>query len=72
MRVNIQWLRKTLKKNFCTDDKYDEKYAEDGTQISKHRNFKVLSNITYDNDTKKFQFGKISDELKQMFVVKKV
>ena len=60
---------KELKKNFCTDDnKYDEKYAEDGTQILKHRNFKVLSNITYDKETKKFQFGKISDELKEMFV----
>ena len=60
---------KELKKNFCEDDnKYDEKYAEDGTQILKHRNFKVLSNISYDKETKKFQFGKISDELKEMFV----
>ena len=60
---------KELKKNFCSDDnKYDEKYAEDGTQILKHRNFKVLSNISYDNDTKKFKFGKISDELKEMFL----
>lgn len=58
---------KTLKKNFCTEEKYDENYTEDGMQVLKHRNFKVLNNITYDNDTKNFSFGKISDDLKEMF-----
>ena len=60
---------KKLKEIFCEgDSKYDENYAEDGTQILKHRNFKVLSNISYDKQKKKFQFGKISDGLKEMFV----
>ena len=60
---------KILKDIFCEgESKYDENYAEDGTQILKHRNFKVLSNISYDKQKKKFQFGKISDELKDMFL----
>ena len=50
------------------DNKYDENYVEDGTQICKHKNFKVLNNISYDKQLKKFKFGKISDELKEMFV----
>ena len=50
------------------DSKYDENYAEDGTHISKHRNFTILNNISYDNQTKKFNFGKISDDLKETFV----
>ena len=49
------------------ESKYDEKYTEDGTQISKHRNFKVMNNISYDFDKKCFKLGKISDELKEMF-----
>ena len=32
------------------ESKYDENYAEDGTQILKHRNFKVLNNISYDKE----------------------
>ena len=60
---------KKLKDNFSEgDSKYDEKYAEDGTHIFNHRNFKVLSNISYDNKNKKFKFGKISEELKDMFL----
>ena len=60
---------KKLKANFGEkDSKYDENYAEDGTQICKHKNFKVLNNISYDKQLKKFKFGKISDELKEMFV----
>ena len=60
---------KLLKENFTEkDNKYDEKYAEDGTQICKHRNFKVLNNISYDKSKKVFKFGKISDELKEMFL----
>lgn len=50
------------------ESKYDEKYAEDGTQISNHRNFKILNNISYDKENKQFKFGKISDELKEMFL----
>ena len=67
----IQNYYKKLKENFCEGEdkkKYDENYAEDGTQILKHRNFKVLSNISYDKAQKKFNFGKISEELKQMFL----
>ena len=45
-----------------------EKYAEDGIHISKHRNFTILNNISYDKETKKFSFGKISDDLKETFV----
>jgi hypothetical protein len=60
---------KKLKEIFCEgESKYDENYAEDGTQILRHRNFKVLSNISYDKEKKKFQFGKISEELKEMFL----
>jgi hypothetical protein len=60
---------KKLKENLGEkDSKYDENYAEDGTQICKHKNFKVLNNISYDKKLKKFKFGKISDELKEMFV----
>ena len=60
---------KKLKANFGEkDSKYDENYAEEGTQICKHKNFKVLNNISYDKQLKKFKFGKISDELKEMFV----
>ena len=60
---------KKLKELFSEgDSKYDENYAEDGTHISKHRNFTILNNISYDNDTKKFKFGKISDDLKETFV----
>ena len=59
---------KILKENFSEKgNKYDETYAEDGTQICKHRNFKILNNISYDKEKKVFKFGKISDELKEMF-----
>ncbi len=38
---------KELKENFSEKgNKYDEKYAEDGTQICKHRNFKIFNNIS--------------------------
>ena len=60
---------KTLKGIFSEEEgKYDENYAEDGLSISKHRNFKVLNNISYNKEKKKFQFGKISEELKEMFL----
>lgn len=58
---------KMLKEKFGTSDKYDENYAEDGTTICKHKNFKILNNITYEKETKQFKFGKISEELRQMF-----
>lgn len=59
---------KKLKEVFGSEDKYDENYAEDGTTILKHNNFKILNNIEYNKETKQFNFGKISDELKEMFV----
>ena len=60
---------KKLKEQFVSDDnKYDENYAEDGTTILKHNNFKILNNIEYNKETKQFNFGKISDELKEMFL----
>ena len=40
----------------------------DGTTILTHNNFKVLQNIEYDKETKQFKFGKISEELKEMFL----
>ena len=65
----VQNYVKILKENFIENaKKYDEKYAEDGIEISKHRNFKILNNISYDKNKKKFRFGKIPDELKQMFL----
>ena len=68
-KEKIQSYSKILKETLSEGEtKYDEKYAEDGTQISKHRNFKVLNNISYDNTKKHFKFGKISDELKEMFL----
>ena len=39
---------KLLKEKFGAQDKYDENYAEDGTTILKHNNFKILLNIEYD------------------------
>ena len=59
---------KRLKEKFSSDDKYDENYAEDGTTILTHNNFKILQNIEYDKETKQFKFGKISEELKEMFL----
>ena len=49
-----KWLFQTyckkLKEKFGDEEsKYDENYA-DGTQILKHRNFKVLNNISYDKE----------------------
>ena len=65
----IQIYCKKLKDMFCEGEgKYDENYAEDGTQILRHKNFKVLSNISYDKEKKKFKFGQISEELKEMFL----
>ena len=65
----IQIYCKKLKEMFCEGEgKYDENYAEDGTQILRHKNFKVLSNISYDKEKKKFKFGQISEELKEMFL----
>ena len=70
-------LQKEIAKNYAKklkelfgdgESKYDENYAEDGTKISNHRNFKILNNISYDNETKQFNFDKISDELKEMFM----
>ena len=57
-----------LKEKFKSEDKYDENYAEDGTTIFNHNNFKILSNISYDMNAKQFKFGKISEELKEMFI----
>ena len=59
---------KQLKEKFNAGDKYDENYAEDGTTILKHNNFKILQNIEYNKETKQFKFGDISEELKQMFL----
>ena len=59
---------KKLKESFGSEDKYDENYAEDGTTILKHNNFKILLNIEYSKETKRFKFGKISEELKNMFL----
>ena len=60
---------KILKDNFgYNDSKYDDKYAEDGTEIFNHKNFSILNNISYDNEKKKFKFGKISEDLKKMFL----
>lgn len=59
---------KKLREKFGVEEKYDEKYAEDGTTILKHNNFKILSNIEYNKDLRQFKFGKISEELKEMFL----
>ena len=60
---------KKLKENFSdSNSKYDEKYAENGLQIFKYRNFKVVNNISYDKESKSFKFLKISDELKEVFL----
>ena len=60
---------KILKDNFCDNDsKYDDKYTEDGTEIFNHKNFTILNNISYDKDKKRFKFGNISEDLKEMFI----
>ena len=57
-----------LKKKFVNENnKYDETYSEDGTTILKHNNLKSLLNVSCDLETKKFTFGKISEELKDIF-----
>ena len=62
-KEKIQSYSKILKETLSEGEtKYDEKYAEDGTQISKHRNFKVLNNISYDN-TKKLLLSPYSKKL---------
>lgn len=50
------------------ESKFDENYLEDGTKISKYDNFQILKNISYDKNTKQFKIGKISNELKYMFL----
>ena len=65
IKTYTQILKDTLTEG---EARYDENYAEDGLQISKHRNFKVLNNISYDSEKKHFKFGKISEELKEMFM----
>ena len=57
-----------LKEKFACGDKYDEKYSEDGTTIYKHNNLKSLLNVSCDIETKQFTFGKISEELKEIFL----
>ena len=57
-----------LKEKFCSGDKYDEKYSEDGTIIYKHNNLKSLLNVSCNLETKQFTFGKISEELKEIFL----
>ena len=58
-----------LKETFCDyETKYDDKYTEDGIEISNHKNFSILNNISYDKTKKSFKFGKISDDLKDMFL----
>lgn len=58
-----------LKETFCDyESKYDDKYTEDGIEISNHKNFSILNNISYDKTKKRFKFGKISDDLKDMFL----
>ena len=60
---------KKLKELFSEGkSRYDDNYAEDGIHLSKHRNFQVLNNIKYDKNTKQFKFGRISPELKDMFL----
>ena len=57
-----------LKEKFGSGDKYDEKYSEDGTTIYKHNNLKSLLNVSCNIETKQFTFGKISEELKEIFL----
>ena len=57
-----------LKETFGSGDKYDEKYSEDGTTILKHNNLKSLLNVSCNIETKQFKFGKISEELKEIFL----
>ena len=57
-----------LKEKFGSGDKYDEKYSEDGTTILKHNNLKSLLNVSCNLETKQFTFGKISEELKEIFL----
>ena len=48
--------------------KYDENYTEDGIIIYKHNNLKSLLNVSCNIDTRQFTFGKISNELKDIFL----
>ena len=59
-----------LKNNWLkhSGKKYDASYAEQGLEIVKARNFAILNNINYNNVTKRFEIGEISNELKQLFI----
>ena len=59
---------RTLKQNFGSDSIYDTNYTEDGTLLQKARNFKIIEGITYNKTSGKFEFGHISDELKELFI----
>lgn len=66
--VKMKSYAKTLKELFCSGDDYDENYAEDGTEIIKARSFEMLNNISYNKDTKQFEIGEISEELRRIFI----
>lgn len=61
---------KALKNKFCQEEnKNDKKNAKDCIKILKQRKLKDLfSFISYDKQKKTFKIGKISDELKEIFV----
>ena len=56
-----------LKEKFAKGT-YDENYLEDGIIIYKHNNLKSLLNVSCNLETKQFTFGKISNELKDIFL----
>ena len=58
---------KLLKENFPGNNKFDEKYLDDGMQIIKARNLEILSGINFNQEKKEFEINNISNELKELF-----
>lgn len=59
---------KVIKNSLSMESNYDETYAEDGIEINKPRSFEILNNISFNRETKQFEIGEISEELKIVFI----
>ena len=66
-QINTENCYKLLKENFPGNNKFDEKYLDDGMQIIKARNLEILSGINFNQEKKEFEINNISNELKDLF-----
>ena len=66
-KINAENCNLLLKDNFPGNNKFDEKYLDDGMQIIKARNLEILSAINFNKEKKEFEINNISNELKELF-----